>query len=80
MDLIWNEDGRPAIIYNPIYCINETYAGMTWEQKIELVMSQIENDYDAKAFVITALDEIGWLFNLRGFDIPYNPGIKLSVG
>ena len=23
--------------------------------------------------VVTALDEIGWLFNLRGNDIPYNP-------
>ena len=25
------------------------------------------------AIVITALDEIAWLFNLRGNDIPYNP-------
>ena len=23
--------------------------------------------------VVTSLDEIGWLFNLRGNDIPYNP-------
>lgn len=25
------------------------------------------------AMVITALDEIAWLFNLRGNDIPYTP-------
>jgi Xaa-Pro aminopeptidase len=25
------------------------------------------------AFLVTALDEIAWLFNLRGADIPYNP-------
>ena len=25
------------------------------------------------AMVITALDEIGWLFNLRGNDIPFTP-------
>ena len=27
--------------------------------------------YDA--IVLTALDEVAWLFNLRGRDIPYNP-------
>lgn len=27
----------------------------------------------AAAFVITALDEIAWLFNMRGSDIVYNP-------
>ena len=27
----------------------------------------------AKALVLTALDEIAWLFNLRGSDIAYNP-------
>jgi Xaa-Pro aminopeptidase len=28
----------------------------------------------AEAMVITMLDEVAWLFNLRGSDIPYNPG------
>lgn len=27
-----------------------------------------------KAFVVTMLDEVAWLFNLRGSDIDYNPG------
>lgn len=27
----------------------------------------------AKNFVVTALDEVAWLFNLRASDIPYNP-------
>ena len=29
--------------------------------------------------VVTALDEIGWLFNLRGNDIPYNPFFRAYV-
>ena len=33
--------------------------------------------YDA--MVVTALDEIGWLFNLRGNDIPYNPFFRAYV-
>jgi Xaa-Pro aminopeptidase len=26
------------------------------------------------ALVLSALDEVAWLFNLRGGDIDYNPG------
>ena len=26
--------------------------------------------------VVTALDEIAWLFNIRGQDIPYSPVVK----
>jgi Xaa-Pro aminopeptidase len=28
----------------------------------------------AKAIVVTMLDEVAWLFNLRGSDIEFNPG------
>lgn len=31
------------------------------------------SDSGHDAIVLTALDEIAWLFNLRGRDIPYNP-------
>lgn len=30
-------------------------------------------EVDADAFVVSKLDEIAWLFNLRGEDIPFNP-------
>jgi Xaa-Pro aminopeptidase len=28
----------------------------------------------AKAVIVTMLDEVAWLFNLRGSDIDFNPG------
>lgn len=28
----------------------------------------------ADLLVLTALDEVAWMLNLRGNDIPYNPG------
>jgi Xaa-Pro aminopeptidase len=28
----------------------------------------------AKVVVVCALDEVAWLFNLRGSDVDYNPG------
>lgn len=36
-------------------------------------------DIGADAIVITALDEIAWLLNIRGRDIPYNPFVKSYV-
>ena len=34
------------------------------------------NEKGATAMVVTALDEIAWLFNIRGQDIPYSPVVK----
>jgi len=34
----------------------------------------------AEAVVVTMLDEVAWLFNLRGSDINYNPGEYSDVG
>jgi Xaa-Pro aminopeptidase len=28
----------------------------------------------ADCFLATTLDEVAWLYNLRGSDVPYNPG------
>ena len=48
------------------------YLGKTWEDKIGDLRTELSNR-NFNAMVVTALDEIGWLFNLRGNDIPYNP-------
>ncbi|XP_054753259.2 xaa-Pro aminopeptidase 1-like [Lytechinus pictus] len=57
-------------------------AGYTWRQKIFQEMPdqpnfknvrQIMAERDCDLLVITGLDEIAWLFNLRGEDVPYNP-------
>ena len=45
-------------------------------------MSELKDYLERKgydAMVVTALDEIGWLFNLRGNDIPYNPFFRAYV-
>ena len=39
----------------------------------ELVEQQVE------AIVVTALDEIAWLLNLRGDDVPYSPLVESYV-
>lgn len=37
------------------------------------VRAEMESD-GADMLVLTSLDEVAWLLNLRGNDIPYNPG------
>ena len=33
----------------------------------------------ADAIVVTALDEVAWLLNIRGYDVPNNPLVRAYV-
>jgi Xaa-Pro aminopeptidase len=48
------------------------YTGKSTREKIMNLQSQLA-DKKAWGFVINTLDEIAWLYNLRGSDIPFNP-------
>ncbi len=69
-DLIWDE--RPALPCNPFFIHDEKYSGESTHSKLQRVMQALHQN-DADALLISALDEIAWLFNIRGKDIPYNP-------
>lgn len=66
----WPE--RPAFPAAPAYPHPERYAGQTVEQKLCWLRSVLE-EREADAHFLGALDDIAWLYNLRGSDIPYNP-------
>ena len=57
----------------PSLADSRLFTGKSWQDKIgELKDNMRENGYDAT--VLTALDEISWLFNLKGgSDIPHSP-------
>ena len=71
IDAIWNE--RPARSREPLTIHDLKFAGKSWQDKISELRSNLdENGHDAT--VLTALDEISWLFNLKGTgDIPHTP-------
>ena len=74
MDLIsplWTE-GRPAIPTSLLYEYEEKYAGESVESKLARVRKALEERH-CQALVISALDEIGWLLNIRGKDVDYTP-------
>ena len=68
---LWTE-GRPAIPTSLLYEYSETYAGESVESKLARVR-QAMKDKRCEALVVSALDEIGWLLNIRGKDVDYTP-------
>lgn len=57
---------------------NARCIGQSSADKIAKVREEMKKK-KAKAVVVTMLDEVAWLFNLRGSDIDYNPGASHLV-
>lgn len=68
---LWT-DGRPAIPQDTLYEYEERFAGESVASKLERIRCAMTK-YKADAMIISALDEIAWLLNIRGTDIEYNP-------
>ena len=52
--------------------ISLTSSGVTWQDKIETLRAELIK-LEMDALVLTALDEVAWLLNIRGSDIPNEP-------
>lgn len=70
IDLLW--DDRPERPCKPVFPLEVKYTGLTINEKLEQVRAKLTEE-NAFMIIITALDEIAYLFNLRGSDIEYNP-------
>ena len=69
-EAIWAD--RPARPKNPAFVHDEALAGEDVDSKISRVVDALDAA-DADGLLITALDEIAWLLNLRGSDVDYTP-------
>jgi Xaa-Pro aminopeptidase len=73
IDEIWSN--QPVRSEEPIYHLPLKYSGESTHDKlvrIRIVMSS--GKYNAGHLIVTSLDEIAWLFNLRSdHDVPFNP-------
>uniref|UniRef100_T1IM68 Aminopeptidase P N-terminal domain-containing protein n=1 Tax=Strigamia maritima TaxID=126957 RepID=T1IM68_STRMM len=70
IDLVW--DDRPSPPSNPIVIHPVSYTGKPWQDKVRNVQAKMI-EKGATICIMTALDNIAWLLNLRGSDIDYNP-------
>ena len=67
---IWED--RPDLPDNEVELQKADLAGESAEDKIERVRTMLET-IGANATLVGALDEVAWLLNLRGTDVPCNP-------
>lgn len=71
VDEIWKES-RPDLPQKPVRIHDLQYAGKDVISKMASLRSELA-DSGCSAIIISMLDEIAWLLNLRGNDIPHSP-------
>lgn len=67
---IWEE--RPGLSAEPVWVLEERYAGRPAAEKIAELRQEMKA-VQATVHILTTLDDIVWLLNIRGNDIPHNP-------
>lgn len=67
---VWTD--RPELPKNPFFVFDEKYTGKSVVEKINELLAEMKKLH-ADVFVMSALDDIAWLFNIRGNDVDYNP-------
>ncbi len=70
LDTIWTD--RPGIPANPVEIQPLCYAGETATSKIMRLREALRQRH-AEGMLVSALDDIAWLLNLRGADVHCNP-------
>lgn len=77
IDEIWHPPERPLPAANPVIVHELKYSGIPWQEKVKTI-ADIVKTKEANAYIVTALDDVAWLFSVRGSDIPYNPFFKVN--
>lgn len=73
IDLIWQSVGtRPLYSINAVEPLPIERSGVLHTSKLEKIVSTMK-EAKAGALLVTMLDEICWLLNIRGSDIDFNP-------
>ncbi len=67
---IWKN--RPPLSSEPVFELTTEITGLSRPEKLVLIEQELKR-YEADYLIISALDELAWMLNLRGKDIPYNP-------
>jgi Xaa-Pro aminopeptidase len=71
---LWIE-GRPAIPQDKLYPYSADFAGESVESKLARMRESVngKSSHPQWALIVSALDEIAWLLNIRGNDVEFNP-------
>lgn len=67
---IWED--RPSMPNRPVWELSESFAGESRKNKLARLRAAMK-EQGASAHLLTSLDDVAWLYNLRGDDIEYCP-------
>ena len=67
---IWQN--RPELPNKPAFLIDEEFIGQSMADKLTAVRNAMKQNH-ANYHFISSLDDMAWLFNMRGSDVSYNP-------
>ncbi len=67
---IWTE--RPPLVHHHVFLLEERYSGEDASSKIARLRKRMEEER-AEIHILTTLDDIAWLLNLRGNDVESCP-------
>ena len=70
VDFIWED--RPELSAEPVWILKENYAGKSAVDKIADLREAMKKE-KTTVHVLTTLDDIVWLLNIRGNDVVCNP-------
>ncbi|CAN6372269.1 unnamed protein product [Urochloa humidicola] len=70
VDEVWKD--RPPVEPRPVIVHPVEFAGRSVSEKIKELREKLVHE-KASAIIITALDEVAWLYNVRGSDVDYSP-------
>ncbi|MBU5307779.1 aminopeptidase P family protein [Clostridioides mangenotii] len=70
IDMIWED--RPALSDSKAFLLDVKYTGESFSSKLVRLREKMEQ-LSTTCHVITSLDDIAWLFNIRGGDVEFNP-------
>ncbi|WP_319228583.1 aminopeptidase P family N-terminal domain-containing protein [Draconibacterium orientale] len=70
LEAIWED--RPAAPDDKVFELDVKYAGVARPEKQQKIAGELAG-VGAGFHVVSMLDELAWLYNLRGSDVPYNP-------
>lgn len=69
-DRVWAD--RPTLEHTEIYILEEKFSGKSCSEKLSEVRKKM-SEKSADVHIITALDDISWLFNIRADDVEHCP-------
>jgi len=70
VDEVW--EGRPAVPQQPVFVHDVAFAGRTAAQKLDMVRREMAKK-GVGYYLVCSLDDVAWLYNIRGNDVAYNP-------